>query len=106
MRRSIKICLAIITLYPLLYVISLFAFLVYAFWLILTRESSGVALQSWIWVFIPFHVVALVLIISLVIFYIINAPRNNLLAPNERTPWMKLISFGAAVPMPFYWNIH
>ena len=106
MKKSTKILLGLLTLWPFLYMILFFLF-VFSTILFMPgqgREESGPPL--FFVVFIALHLFTMLWIMALTIFYMVNVFRNDRVDKDKKVLWAVVIFMGSLIAMPIYWYLY
>lgn len=108
MKKSSKILLGIATIWPIAYMIFFFTVV---FSTIFSAPSDGSfervgALQSLLMVIFPLHILTMVLVMGLTIFYIVNVFRNDRVDKDKQVLWTAVLFFGSVIAMPIYWYLY
>ena len=100
MSKTSKILLAAATLYPFLYMVFFFIAIFSTF----PARGSGVpALMTFI---IPLHLLAMLSVMALTAFYIVNIFRNERVEKDKKPLWAVVIFMGSIFAMPVYWHLY
>jgi hypothetical protein len=66
-----------------------------------TKEPTGV----WA-IIIPLHLLTMLLIFGLMVFYIVNVFGNDRIKPDMKALWAIVLFMGNAFAMPIYWYLY
>ena len=103
MEKPAKIILGIVTLWPILYLVVFFAFILSQFFLI-TQEGTP-SFEPFFLIF-GLHFLTMLWIFALLIFYIINVFKNDRIAQDKKTLWAVELFMGNMIAMPIYWYLY
>lgn len=106
MKKPTKLLLAAGTVFPFFYMI---AFMLFIFTSILFTQPGGGgsdAFPAMFLVIIPFHLLAMLLMMAMPIFYIVNAFRNPRVAKDKQIMWAILLFAFGMFAMPAYWYLY
>jgi hypothetical protein len=107
MKKSTKILLAIATIWPFLYMIFFFVFMFSMFSSMSLKSPPEVgAFNNFFTVIIPLHVLTILLIVGLTIFYIVNVFRNDRVAQDKKALWAVVLFLGNVIAFPVYWYFY
>ena len=100
MKKSSKIFLALATIWPFLYMI-----------LFMGVAISSIFLQGnepgYIWaIIIPLHILTMLWIICLTVFYMVNVFRNDRVNKDMKVLWAVVLFMGSIIAMPIYWYLY
>ena len=106
MQKPAKIALGVASLWPLIYM-----FLFVGFFLLAAMFGPGPAepgsnVHPAFVLFVGVHLLTMVLIMTLTIFYIVNIFRNERVEKDKKALWAVVIFFGNAIAMPIYWYLY
>lgn len=112
MSKLKKIILLIFTLYPIVFMIAYFMFMVATTFTIFSSfdEPSSIGGGSMMFtampaVFLCFFLSAIISII-LTVIYIIMMVKNENIQSDMRIIWVLVILFGGMIAMPIYWHLY
>jgi hypothetical protein len=105
MGKTGKLLLGAVTLWPIVY---MFIFFILIFSTILFRPEPGAGsgmppMIAWIF---GLHILTMLLIMGLTIFYIVDVFRNNRVDKDKKALWAIVIFLGNMVGMPIYWYLY
>lgn len=98
MNKFLKILLALVTLWPMFYVILFMAFFVLPF----DSELFGVRFFS---IILPLHLLTMLIIAALLTFYLVNLFRNKRIDNNMKALWAVVMFMGSLFALPVYWYL-
>ena len=104
MKKTTKILLAIASVLPFLYIIFFFVFMLSAF--PLGRFDSRADMDTFENIFrviLPLHILAMLLITGLTIFYMVNVFRNDRVHKDKKALWAVVLFLGNVIAFPVYW---
>ena len=100
MKKSSKILLALVTIWPFVYMILFMGVIVSL--AVLQGTDPGI-----IWaIIIPLHLLTMLWIISRTIFYMVNVFRNDRVNKDMKILWAVVLFMGSIVAMPIYWYLY
>ena len=105
MEKPGKLLLGIATLWPIAY---FFIFFIVIFATIIFRPEPGPGggappLIAWI---LPLHLLTMLLVMGLTIFYIVDVFRNKRVEKDKKALWAIVIFLGNMIGMPIYWYLN
>lgn len=103
MKQLTKLLLGLVTLWPFAYVI--FFFFVMAS-LVFMPEAGNHGQPPLIALIFPLHLLTMVVTLALMIFYIVNVFRNNLVQNDKKVLWTVVLFMGGMIAMPIYWYLY
>ncbi len=98
MSKTVKLLLGIATAWPAAYMVLFFFFIVST---ILSGESG----PAFGLIFI-LHLLTMLLIMALTIFYIVNVFKNNRVEKDKKVLWAVVLFLGSIIAMPVYWYLY
>ena len=100
MKKSSKILLALATIWPFLYMILFMGFVLSSFFL---RGNE----PGFIWaIIIPLHILTMLWIMGLTVFYMVNVFRNDRVIKDMKVLWAVVLFMGSIIAMPIYWYLY
>jgi hypothetical protein len=100
MKKSSKILLALATIWPFLYMILFMGVFVSS--IFLRGNEPGI-----IWaIIIPLHILTMLWMIGLTIFYMVNVFRNDQVNKDMKVLWAVVLFMGSIIAMPIYWYLY
>ncbi len=107
MKKSTKILLAIATIFPFLYMIFFFVVIFSSIFFMPSDGSSEEgALPILFMVIFPLHLLTMLLIMGLTVFYIVSVFRNDRVDKDKKVLWAVVIFMGNMIAMPIYWYLY
>jgi hypothetical protein len=107
MKKPTKILLGIATLWPLLYIIIFFAFMLSQAFLISFRgDLSPGGPPTGFFILFGLHLLTMLWIVALLIIYIINVFKNERVNKDKKALWAVVIFLGNMFAMPVYWYLY
>ncbi len=107
MKKSTKILLAIATVFPFAYIIFFFVVVFFSFFMMSQEDSSeGGAMPVLFMILIPLHLLTMLLIMGLTVFYMVNVFRNNRVEKDKKVLWAVVLFMGSIIAMPIYWYLY
>jgi hypothetical protein len=104
MKKTTKILLAIASVLPFLYLIIFFVVMLSAFPLgrFDSRADIG-TFENIFKIILPLHILAMLLITGLTIFYMVNVFRNDRVHKDKKALWAVVLFLGNVIAFPVYW---
>ncbi|MFA4852098.1 MAG: hypothetical protein WC924_03160 [Candidatus Gracilibacteria bacterium] len=99
MSKTKKIILGIATLWPIIYMFIFFS-LVFSF---ITNVANPEVMFGYLF---GAHLFTMLLIVILLIIYIRDVFKNDMVLETRKTLWTILLIFGNMIAMPIYWYLH
>jgi hypothetical protein len=106
MKKSIKILLGLATLWPFLYMILFFLFIFLSILFMPGRGGGESGPPFFFVVFIALHLLTMLWIMGLTVFYIVNVFRNDRVDKDKKVLWAVVIFLGNMIAMPIYWYLY
>ena len=103
MQKPTKLFLGVATLWPIVYV---FLFFVFIFSTILSGPETGEAFGRKFALIFGLHLLTMLIIMALTVFYIVDIFRNNRVSKDQKALWAIVIFLGNAIAMPIYWYLY
>ena len=91
------------TLWPFVYVILFFLF-VFSSVVFPPTEAPGP--PPLIALILPLHLLTMLLIVGLMIFYVVNVFRNDRVDKDKKVLWLLVLLLGGGIGMPVYWYLY
>lgn len=104
MQKPTKVLLGIATLWPIAYLVLFFVFIFSAF--LISPETGGAGVARGFTLIFALHLLTMLVIAALTVFYIVNIFRNNQVAKDQKALWAIVIFMGNAIAMPIYWYLY
>jgi uncharacterized membrane protein len=99
MNKTWKVLLGLLTLWPLCYLVLFFI-------LTFIGIFFGAASQApFIQLILPVHLLTMLLIFGLVVFYIVNVFKNKRIESDKKALWAVVLFMGGMIAMPVYWYL-
>ena len=105
MKKWAKILLGVATLWPVLYMFIFFMF-IFSMVLFMPDQSAGEGPPTWFFIIFPLHILTMLWIFGLTIFYILNIFKNDRVDQDKKALWAVVIFFGNMFAMPVYWYLY
>src|SRR5919106_545047 len=105
MSRTIKLLLGLITLWPFAYLI-LFFLTIVSLILFSGGAEPGVGPPPAIALIFPLHILTMLIIAALTVFYIVNVFRNDRVEKDKKVLWAVVLFMGNVMAMPIYWYLY
>ena len=106
MQKPTKVLLGVATLWPIVYVFLFMAFFFSAIFFGPGPAPSGSGTQPLMVLFVGVHLLTMVLILALTVFYIVDIFRNQRVDKDKKALWAVVIFMGNAIAMPIYWYLY
>ncbi len=105
MGKSGKLLLGIATLWPIVY---MFIFFIFIFSTMFFRPDPGTGngLPAMFALIFGLHILTILLIMGLTVFYIVDVFRNNRVDKDKKALWAIVIFLGNLIGMPIYWYLY
>lgn len=103
MQKTGKLLLGAATLWPIVY---LFVFFITIFSTIFFMPGPEKGPPPLIAIILPLHLLTMLLIMGLTIFYIVNVFRNPRVEKDQKALWAIVIFLGNMIGMPIYWYLY
>src|SRR5438876_9506601 len=104
MSKPSKILLRVTTVWPLVYMLLFIVVMLAIIWSTGSEKgeaSSGAIL--WIRILPCIHLLTMLWVLLLLIFYIVNVFRNERVPADKKTLWAVVLFLGNIIAMPVYW---
>jgi len=105
MKKPGKIALGLVTLWPFFYLI-LFFVLIFSMILLGPGSGGGSGPPPLIALIFPLHLLTMLIVIGLTIFYIVDVFKNNRVHKDQKALWAIVIFLGNMIAMPIYWYLY
>lgn len=108
MRKSAKVVLGLATIWPVIYMIFFFVVLILDSLASMFREGANEegAVPFWLAIILPLHLLTMLLIVLLLVFYITHVFRNDRVDKDKKALWAVVLFLGNAIAMPVYWYLY
>jgi hypothetical protein len=111
MTRNRKLLLGIATIWPFIYLVVFFIVFIGIFIYSVSMRSQSGANSSDLpglgfMVFFALHLITMLWILALTIFYVINVFQNDRVDKDKKTLWAVVIFLGNIFAMPIYWYLY
>lgn len=98
MTKAWKLLLGALTIWPIMYIALFFGAAFYSILIGQTKELTG------IWdLIIPLHLLTILIIFALMIFYVVNVVRNHRIKSDMKAVWAIVVVLGGPIALPIYW---
>ena len=105
MKKPTKILLGLASLWPFVYMILFFVFILASFFLSASGgQQSGPPLLFLI--IFPLHLLTMLWIMALTVFYMVNVFRNERVDKDKKVLWAVVLFMGNIIAMPIYWYLY
>lgn len=105
MSKTIKLLLGLVTLWPLAYMI-LFFLMIFSFIFFAAGTGPGDGPPPFIPVIFSLHILTMLVIAALTVFYIVNVFRNERVDKDKKVLWAVVLFLGNLLAMPVYWYLY
>lgn len=99
MNKFLKILLALVTVWPLFYVVLFMVYFVSPF----DSQLFGLPFFS---IILPLHLLTMLVIAALLTFYMVNLFRNKRIDSNTKGIWAIVMVMGTLGALPVYWYLY
>jgi hypothetical protein len=106
MKKPTKVLLGLASLWPLLYMIFFFVFIFFSIFFISSSGDPGSGPPFFFFLIFPLHLLTMVLIMALTVFYIVNVFRNERVDKDKKALWAIVLFMGNMIAMPIYWYLY
>jgi hypothetical protein len=103
MKKTLKILLGIVTIWPFLYMLIFFAFIIYMF---MGMWRGGNIDEKMFWSIFPVHILAMLITMGLLTYYIVNLYGSNRINKDTKIIWAIVLFMGNMIAMPVYWYLY
>ena len=103
MKQLTKLLLGLVTLWPFAYVILFFVVIAAEFFMPGSGEPGPPPLIALI---VPLHLLTMLVILALMVFYIVNVFKNNRVENDKKALWAIVLFMGGMIAMPIYWYMY
>lgn len=104
MKKLTKIFLGLLTLWPFAYVI-LFFFVIFST-IVFAPGTGEAGPPPLIALILPLHLLTMLLVMALMVFYIVNVFKNNRVDKDKKVLWAVVLFLGTMIAMPIYWYLY
>lgn len=104
MNKTIKLLLGLITLWPFAYLILFFLTIFSAVFFGIAETGAGPPRA--IALILPLHLLTMLIIAALTVFYIVNVFRNDRVEKDKKVLWAVVLFMGNVIAMPIYWYLY
>ena len=106
MKKSTRGLLGIASLWPIVYMIFFVLFFFLAILIGPGPAEPGSGIQPGLAAIFAIHLLTMLLILALTIFYIVDIFRNDRVEKDKKALWAIVIFMGSAFAMPIYWYLY
>lgn len=106
MKKSTKILLGLATLWPFAYMILFFLFIFSSILFMPTAGGEQSEAPLFFVVLIPLHLLTMLWIMGLTVFYMVNVFRNDRVDKDKKVLWAVVIFMGSMFALPIYWYLY
>ena len=105
MSKTIKLLLGLVTIWPFTYLILFFITILSFVFLSRGAETSS-GPPPLIGIIFPLHLLTMLVIMALTVFYIVNVFRNERVVKDQKVLWAVVLFLGSVMAMPIYWYLY
>jgi hypothetical protein len=107
MSKTMKLLLGLVTLWPFAYLI-LFFLLIFSMILFIGpgQGDPGSGPPRALALIFPLHLLTMLVIAALTVFYIVNVFRNERVVKDQKVLWAVVLFLGNVLAMPIYWYLY
>jgi len=105
MSKTLKLLLGLVTLWPFAYLILFFA-LIFSMFLFMAGSGPGSGPPQAIALIFPVHLLTMLIVMALMVFYIVDVFRNNQVEKDKKVLWAVVLFMGNMIAMPVYWYLY
>jgi hypothetical protein len=106
MKTPTKILLGLASLWPLVYMALFFIFVLSSFFFLSRSAGQEVGPPISFMVIFLLHLLTMLWIIALTVFYIVNVFRNQRVDKDKKALWAVVLFMGNVIAMPIYWYLY
>ena len=106
MKKPTKILLGLASLWPLVYIVFFFIFVLSSFFFLSSSAGQGVGPPVSFMVIFLLHLLTMLWIMALTVFYIVNVFRNERVDKDKKALWAVVLFMGNMIAMPIYWYLY
>lgn len=103
MKQLTKLLLGLVTLWPFAYVILFIVVIAAQFFMPGSGQPGPPSLIALIF---PLHLLTMLVVMALMVFYIVNVFRNNRVENDKKALWAVVLFMGGMIAMPIYWYLY
>ncbi|HEV7395505.1 MAG TPA: hypothetical protein VGN86_03250 [Pyrinomonadaceae bacterium] len=100
MTKGSKLLLGAATVWPIFYMLFFFVFIMAS--VFMGNDGPGPLFA----IVIPLHILTMLLMFALTVFYIVNVFRNERVSKDMKVLWAVVIFMGNLIAMPIYWYLY
>ena len=104
MKKPTKVFLGLLTLWPFAYLILFFFVIVST--IVFAPGTGEAGPPPLIALILPLHLLTMLLVMALMVFYIVNVFKNNRVDKDKKVLWAVVLFLGSMLAMPVYWYIY
>jgi hypothetical protein len=106
MKKPTKILVGIATLWPFIYMVLFMLFMFSAVFFIGGPGSGDTGVPLPFLLIFPLHLLTMLAIMALTVFYIVNVFRNERVDKDKKVLWAVVLFMGNMIAMPIYWYLY
>jgi len=105
MSKTTKLLLGLATIWPFVYMI-LFFITIFSVVLFSRGADPGAGPPPLIALIFPLHILTMLVIMGLTIFYMVNVFKNERVVKDQKVLWAVVLFLGNVLAMPIYWYLY
>jgi len=106
MKPSTKVLLGLASLWPFVYMIFFFIFVLSSFFFLSSSPGQEFGPPVSFMVVFLLHLLTILWIMALTVFYIVNVFRNERVDKDKKVLWAVVLFMGNLIAMPIYWYLY
>ena len=106
MKPSTKVLLGLASLWPFVYMIFFFIFVLSSFFFLSSSPGQEFGPPVSFMVVFLLHLLTILWIMALTVFYIVNVFRNERVDKDKKVLWAVVLFMGNIIAMPIYWYLY
>lgn len=106
MKKPTKILVGLASLWPFVYMILFFIFFLSSFFFLSASPGQEFGPPVGFIVIFLLHLLTMLWIMALTIFYIVNVFRNERVDKDKKALWAVVLFMGNMIAMPIYWYLY
>lgn len=106
MKKPTKILLGLASLWPFVYVILFFLFILSSVFFVFASSGQEAGPPLSLMIIFPLHLLTMLWIMALTVFYIVDVFRNERVEKDKKVLWAVVLFMGNIIAMPIYWYLY
>lgn len=106
MKKTTKILLGLATLWPFVYMILFFFFMLSSVLFMPGGAGEELGPRFFFAVLVALHLFTMLWVMGLTVFYMVNVFRNDRVDKDKKVLWAVVIFMGNMLAMPIYWYLY